>query len=351
MSNKLTIVEIAKHAGVSRSTVSRVINDDPNVNDSTRAQVHAVIKKMGYHPNAAARGLAAGKTRVLGLVIPMGVAALFSDPYFPLLIQGISAACNQHNYSTMLWLAEPEFERRMIQQIVSSGLIDGVIVASALVDDPMIDALTARSIPFVLVGRHPTRDGITYVDVDNRNSSRDAVLHLLRLGYRRIATITGPLNMIAGVDRLEGYREALKARGTVPDPTWMVEGDFSEGGGYAGMKRLLPAHPDAVFVASDAMALGALRALREVGQRVPDDVAIVGYDDMPFAARTEPPLTTVRQPIHRAGFVAAETLMDLIVEGSAGPRRVILPTELVIRESCGALLEPARRSQANVIAG
>lgn len=294
------------------------------------------MQKLNFQPNAAARGLAAGKTRILGLVIPMGVAALFTDPYFPQVIQGITAACNQHDYSTMLWLAEPEYERRTIQQIVSAGMIDGVIVASALTDDAVIEAVRTRNIPFVLIGRHPVHSDITYVDVDNRLSSRDAVLHLLRLGRKHVATIAGPLNMIGGMDRLAGYKDALKARGILAEARLIVEGDFSEDSGYEAMQQLLPQSPDAVFVASDMMALGALRALREASKRVPDEIAVVGYDDMPFATHTDPPLTTVRQPIHRAGFVAAETLMEMIQEEDCAPRRVILPTELVIRDSCGA---------------
>jgi LacI family transcriptional regulator len=346
--HRLTIIEIAKQAGVSRSTVSRVINDDPNVNVTTRQRVRTVMQKLNFQPNAAARGLAAGKTRILGLVIPMGVAALFSDPYFPQLIQGITAACNQHDYSTMLWLAEPEYERRTIQQIVSAGMIDGLIVASALTDDAVVDAVRGRNLPFVLIGRHPIHADITYVDVDNRMSSRDAVLHLLRLGYKRVATISGPLNMIGGMDRLAGYKDALRARGLIAEAQLIAEGDFSEEGGYRAMHELLPQSPDAIFVASDSMALGAMRALREAGKRIPEDTALVGFDDMPFAARTDPPLTTVRQPIHRAGFVAAETLMDMIQDEDTAPRRVILPTELVIRESCGAhdLREKRVRAQA-----
>lgn len=335
-SDRLTIIEIAKQSGVSRSTVSRVINDDPNVNATTRQRVRSVMQKLNFQPNAAARGLAAGKTRILGLVIPMGVAALFSDPYFPQVIQGITAACNQHDYSTMLWLAEPEYERRTIQQVVAAGMIDGVIVASALTDDAVVEAVRSHNMPFVLIGRHPSFNDITYVDVDNRMSSRDAVLHLLRLGYKRVATITGPQNMIGGLDRLAGYKDALKARGLLADPKMIAEGDFTEEGGYRAMQQLLPQSPDAVFVASDTMALGAMRALRDAGKRIPDEIAMVGYDDMPFSARTDPPLTSVRQPIQRAGFVAAETLFDLINEQDSAPRRVILPTELVIRESCGA---------------
>lgn len=333
-----TLEEIAKQAGVSRSTVSRVMNNHPNVDHETRDLVLAVAERLNYQPNLAARSLAAGRTHILGLVIPMGVSALFTDPYFPLLIQGISSACNAHNHSVMLWLAEPEYERNTIRQVLQGGLIDGVILASALMDDPMLEALMKRGLPFVLVGRPPVDDGVNYVDVDNKNSAREMVAYLLRLGYERIATISGPKNMIAGADRLQGYLNALRERRVTPDPNLIMESDFTEAGGYLAMQQLLPFAPDAVFTASDAMAVGALRALRDAGKRVPEDIAVAGYDDMPFAARTDPPLTTVRQPIHRLGVVTAETLIDLISYPATAPRRVVLSTELIIRASCGALL-------------
>jgi len=339
---KLNLEDVAKRSGVSRSTVSRVINNDPNVKEATRERVQGIIRLLNYHPNVAARGLAAGRTRILGLVIPMGVSALFTDPYFPLLIQGVSAACNTHDHSVMLWLADPEYERRTIRQIMHGGLIDGAIVASMLMDDPVLTALLEGDLPFILVGRHPTNPRVSYVDVDNFNSTREAVAHLFRLGHSRIATVTGPHNMIAGADRLAGYLAALKDRGLTADPNLIAEGDFSEAGGHAAMQRLLQHQFDAVFVASDTMALGALRALRESGRRVPEDVALVGYDDMPFAARTGPPLTTVRQPIYRTGAMAAEALIDLIDDPEPSPRRIVLPAELVLRESCGSGLPPAR---------
>lgn len=332
----MNLEEIAKLSGVSRSTVSRVINNDPNVKEATRERVLDVIQRTNYQPNIAARGLAAGRTRVLGLVIPVGVSALFTDPYFPILVQGVSSACNLHDHSVMLWLAEPEYERRTIRQIMHSGLIDGVIVASMLMDDPVVGALIEGDLPFILVGRHPTDSRVSYVEADNLNSVREIVTHLLRLGYRRVATITGPQNMISGADRLEGYCAALRERGLAIDPDLIVESDFTEGGGYAALRRLLPRQPDAVFAASDTMAVGALRALREAGLRVPDDIALAGFDDMPFAARTDPPLTTIRQQIHRMGAQAAETLIDLIEHPDSPPRRIVFSTELVIRSSCGA---------------
>jgi LacI family transcriptional regulator len=331
-----TLEEIARHAGVSRSTVSRVMNDHPNVDQGTRARVLSVAESLNYHPNMAARSLAAGRTQILGLAIPAGVSILFTDPYFPILIQGITSACNAQDHSLMLWLGEPEYERRTIRRMLRGGQLDGVILASALMDDAILEALVKVRLPFVLIGRHVVDDLVSYVDVDNRNSAYQMVTFLLRSGYERVATITGPRNMIAGADRLEGYVAALRERRVSHDPTLIVEGDFTEEGGYRAMRQLLPAAPDAVFAASDAMAIGALRAVREEGKRVPEDIAIAGFDDIPLASRTEPPLTTVRQPIQRMGAVAVDTLIDLITHPGTEPRRILLPTELVIRASTGS---------------
>jgi LacI family transcriptional regulator len=339
----LTLEEIARQANVSRSTVSRVLNHDANVKEETRRRVLEVVERLDFHPNATARSLAAGHTRNIGLIIPVAVTALFTDPYFPLLIQGISTACNACDYTVMLWLADVEQERCLISKITRSSVVDGVIVASALMDDPVVAALLAGGTPFVQVGRHATDERVSYIDVDNYGSAKEMVGYLLRLGYRRVASITGPRNMIAGHDRLAGYQDALRMRGIVPDPALIVEGDFLEEGGYVAMHKLLArarqsddaALPDAVFVASDAMALGVLRVLREADIRVPEQMALASYDDMPFAAHTIPSLTTVRQPIGRAGAVAAETLFDIIENPGLPPRRILLPTELVIRASCG----------------
>jgi LacI family transcriptional regulator len=206
-----------------------------------------------------------------------------------------------------------------------------------LVDDPLVEALTNSKIPFILVGRHPTNPKVSYVDVDNVNGVVTMMNHLFQAGHRRIATITGPQNVIAGSHRREGYLSALRAHNVTPEDALIVEGDFSETGGYTAMQQLLPHRPDAVFAASDIMAVGALRAIREAGLRVPEDVAVAGFDDMPFAARTEPPLTTVRQPIQRTGALVVETLIDLIEHPDSQPQRIVLPVELIVRASCGAV--------------
>jgi LacI family transcriptional regulator len=329
----LTLEDIARLSGVSRATVSRVINDDIHVSEETRTKVLEVIQSINFQPNQAARSLAAGRTRVIGLVIPTGVSALFSDPYFPLVIQGVASACNTQGYSVMLWLAEPEYERQTISQILYSGLIDGVIVSSMLMDDPLLDRLTDGKHPFITIGRHPSNENINYVDVDNRVGAYQGVMYFLLTGHRRVATITGPCNTISGQDRYQGYLDALHERGIPLASELVEEGGFSDATGYLAMKRLLPHRPDAVFVASDAMAFAAIRAIQEVGLQIPKDIAVIGFDDIPSASTSSPALTTVRQPIQRTGSLAAEMLIDIIEHPDTQPRRIVLPTELVIRSS------------------
>lgn len=330
----MNLETIAHRCGVSRSTVSRVINNSPNVRPEVRERVLQVLKETNFQPNLAARSLAAGATHILGLVIPIGVSHLFVDPYMPLLIQGISAECNARDYSVMLWLADPEYERRMIAQILHSGLIDGVIVSSQLVGDPLIDALVDHHFPFVVVGRVATPRPVYSVDVDNIAGACRAAEHLLSLGRSRLATITGPSGSPASADRLEGYYEALRRNGLDMHPEWVDAGNFTQEGGYEAMRRLLEHQPDAVFAASDAMAQGALRAITEAGLRVPQDVALAGFDDMPFAAHMNPPLTTIHQPIELMGSMAVNLLLERLHAPDADqPERVLLPTELIVRES------------------
>jgi LacI family transcriptional regulator len=336
----LTLEDVGRLAGVSRSTVSRVINGHAGVREQVRARVWQVIDDTGYHPHAAARSLVTHRTRIIGAIIPQAVMTLFVDPFFALLLCGITETCNDHGYSLMLSLFNgPATEEELYRRHVRSGHLDGVIVASTRMDDPLIATLLDDGVPLILVGRHPdSRAG--YVDVDNVSASRMAVEHLIRLGHRRIATITGPLSMASGEDRLTGYCQALAAHRIPVEEALIVEGDFTEGGGMMGMHRLLSASPTAVFAASDTMAVGALKALREANLRVPEDLALVGFDDIPVAAALEPALTTVRQPITRLGAMAADLLLHLLENSpvtQAPAHRIILPARLIVRDSCGAL--------------
>jgi LacI family transcriptional regulator len=275
---------------------------------------------------------------IIGLVIPLAIQSLFEDPFFPRLMQGISMGCNRHDYTLSLFLLHTlEEEAKLYPRISRSQLLDGVIVTATRSRDPLIPQLLETRVPFVLHGRHED-PRVSFVEVDNVAGAYTAVTHLVRLGHRRIALITGPSDSLAAEDRKRGYLNALRERRVPLDEALIVHGDFTESSSYRAMQRLLQYEPDAVFVASDSMALGALRALREAGKCVPDDVAVVGFDDMPQAATAEPPLTTIRQPIQQTGVLAVETLIDILENGADPPRRIILPTELVIRASCGSRL-------------
>lgn len=338
---ELTLEDIAKKAGVSRSTVSRVVNDQPNVREDVRKRVLEVIQSTGYHPNAAARTLASQRSWTIGLVLPQSVSFVFTDPYYPHLTKGIAQACNQNDYTLALFLVGSKGdEEKIFPRISRRGLLDGVVVQSGHHgDQTIIGRLIASEMPVVVAGRPYNVENasqVSYIDIDNVNASYNAVSHLLRLGHKRVGTIHGPGTSTVGIDRLEGYRKALAERSLPVDPSLIIEGDFTEAGGYFAMQRLLPAEPDAVFAASDVMAIGAMRAAREAGLRVPDDIAFVGFDDLLIATLSDVKLTTVRQPVVQFGIKAVEILVDLIENGVHPARRVIMDTELIIRESCGA---------------
>lgn len=330
---KLTLDRVAQLAGVSRSTASRAINGQEGVRPEIRRRVLDVVELTGFVPHAAARTLAGRRSRILGLAIPETTEQVFSDPYFGALVQGVSRACNQHGQTLSLFLFETtDDEEHLPARVLRTKLIDGLVVTATYSDDPLVWQLTESKTPFVLVGEHSNPD-VSTVDADNEGGAALATEHLLKLGRQRIATITGPMRNAAAVKRRIGFERALAAAGRAVDPNLVVESDFTEEGAHAATQRLLGYEPDAIFAFSDRMALGVLRALEEAGRSVPGDVAVVGFDDLPPARQSRPPLTTVRQHVEEAGTAAIELLLERIDEPGAAPRRVELPTSLVVRGS------------------
>ncbi len=334
-----TLRDVAEAAGVSRATVSRVLNGQTGVNPETRRRVLKAISELSYRPHPVARGLATKRTRIIGVFVPTTVARLFVDHFFPPLLQGVVQAAAGRGYEVMLSLFSDEGDLDSYVHSVHNGYMDGAVaVVSALMSDVLLPRLQAEGFPLVTVGRWPSVDAAC-VDVDNRAGARTATEHLLRIGYRRVGTITGPQNLPMPQDRLRGFEDALRARGLAVDRRLVVEADLTELGGMVAMQRLLEAKPDAVFVQSDTMAIGALKAIRMAGLHIPEDIALVGFDDIPLAALVEPPLTTIRQPIQLLGHMAVELLLDALENpgNKSARRQLLLPTELVVRASCGAL--------------
>jgi DNA-binding LacI/PurR family transcriptional regulator len=331
-----TLEQVAALAGVSRATVSRVVNGSPKVSPAVRAQVERAVAKLGYVPNRAARSLVTRRADSVALVVSEPHARFFSEPFFAGMVRGVSAALAGTGVQLVLLIAQDLPDRGRLERYVVGGHVDGVLLASLHGDDPLPGTLERAGVPAVLIGRPVDQAAPgSYVDADNRGGAGKAVGHLARRGRRRIATITGPLDMGVGLDRLEGYRDGLAAAGLAGAGDLVETGDFTEEGGAAAMARLLerPGSPvDAVFAASDMMAAGALRALRTAGRRVPEDVAVVGFEDSAVARYAQPPLTTVRQPIEEMGRQATRLLLARVA-GEAGGMHLILETELVVRVS------------------
>jgi DNA-binding LacI/PurR family transcriptional regulator len=340
--NGSTLEEVAQLAGVSRATVSRVVNGSPRVRPTVRKDVQAAIDRLGYVPNRAARSLVTRRSDSIGVVITEPSGRLFSDPFFPRLLRGISSELAARDRQLVLLMPDSPGAEHRTADYLTGGHVDGVILVSLHGDDPLPARLATAGIPIVLLGRPPRGTKASFVDADNRQGAQTAVEHLVSGGRRVIATIAGPRDMAPGVDRLAGYRDALAEAGIATDPALEATADFTQEGGAAAMARLLAARPDldAVFAASDLMAAGALSVLSAAGRRVPRDVAVVGFDDSPVATSTAPQLTSIRQPIEEMGHEMARLLLAAVEASDPVPRRVILATELVRRASSAGRPSP-----------
>lgn len=336
-----TLEEVAARAGVGRGTVSRVINGSPRVSDATRAAVEAAVAELEYVPNTAARALAANRTDAIALVVPEPETRFFAEPYFSDMLKGVGTQLSDTEKQLLLIFAGSDRERQRLAQYLAAHRVDGVLLVSVHADDPLPDLLAALEIPAVISGPRSASEPLTSVDSDNYGGARSAVEHLLSRGRTRIAHITGRLDVYGAQRRVDGYREALLDAGHELDEHLIQPGDFTEEGGRRAMKELLARRPDvdAVFAGSDVMAAGARQVLREEGLRIPDDIALVGYDDSAIARHMDPPLTSVRQPIEEMGRAMIDLLLAEIADRRPatprGPERqhAVLATELVTRAS------------------
>jgi DNA-binding LacI/PurR family transcriptional regulator len=333
-SGRPTLEQVAVEANVSRGTASRVVNGSLEVSPYALKAVRDAIRKLGYVPNHAARSLVTRRSDTVLLVVSESEDRVFNEPFFASIVRGLSQELSTTALQLNLVMASTARQHDRVEQLVRNGHVDGVMLISLHGDDPLPQNLVAAGAPVALIGRPVTDTGdVPYVDADNEAGARTATEYLYRQGRRRIATITGPRDMAAGLDRLSGYRAALRGKRGVTK--LVAQGDFGQASGESAMRELLARDPDldAVFAASDPMAAGALRALWAAGRRVPDDVAVIGFDDSELARNTNPLLTSVSQPAQQMGRKVAELLITQLRDPDAELRPVILPTELVCRES------------------
>lgn len=335
---RATIKDVAARAGVSYQTVSRVINNQPNVTEKTRQRVQQSIEALGFRPNLAARSLPRRQSQIIGLIVPYEADYLFRDPNLIAQINGIAAEANTHDYNLLLSSAVgldtglEAFERFLRNQVA-----DGALVIETAAAQQGTDLLIQHGYPYVMVGHLP--DGVEgyCVHFNNRAGAREATHHLLAKNHRRIGVINGPPigAVVAMQERLRGYQEALAEAALPFNPELITYGDYTRLSGQLATKKLLalPNPPTAIFAFNDRMAMGAVWALHGANLRVPDDVAVVGFDDIPTAADFNLPLTTVRQPSKEIGQIATRMLFELIDKGAVDHKEVILPAELIIRQS------------------
>jgi LacI family transcriptional regulator len=335
---RATITDVASEAGVHPSTVSRVLNGHAGstIREATRERVLAAAEVLGYRPSALARSLRLKRTLTLGMLVPD-----ITNPFFSSIIKGAEDAARERGYNLILCNSEDQPEREAAYLLLlRERQVDGVLIASSQMADETIEGLRADSFPFVLVNRAAQDGEDLAVVVDNHAAAVEVVAHLAALGHRRVGHIAGPQNTTTGRDRREGYEAGVRAHGLADEPALVVEADaFSEDAGDRALGIMLagPAQPTAVFAANDLIAVGMLQRLRRIGVRVPDDLSIVGFNDIPLAGLLEPALTTVRVPQLAMGVAGAHLLIDRLEGRPIGEIRLTLPTELVIRASSAAL--------------
>jgi LacI family transcriptional regulator len=336
---RLNLEDIARMAGVSRSTVSRVVNDDPRVSDGVRARVRKVIADTRFHPNAAARSLATHRSNIIGLVFPRVFTMMFTDPWASVLIKGCIEGSERADLGLVHMLVSTDDQAqvdRFFERSVMGRHLDGVILASHVLGDRLVARLQESDFPYVLVGRDENQTA-NFVDIDNRQAARIATQHLIDHGYKSIMHMSGPPDLVTALDRLDGYHDALSQSGIDPATARVECGYFEQVTAYEIALRLLQESnpPDAIFASDDAMAIGVIQAAGELGIDVPRELAVIGFDDIDMNRMFRPHLTTIRQPSDALGRAAVRMLSSLISNPSPEPRQQWISAELIVRGSCG----------------
>lgn len=331
----ITILDVAREAGVSYSTVSRVLSGYEFVKETTRQRVLEAVERLGYVVNQQARSLAGGKSQIIGLLVPA-----IDNSYIGEIARGIDEELSKLDYDLMLYTTHRNNGKESVYALkLTKGLADGLLLIVPLITTAYIDVLKEQNFPYVLIDQTDPTNTSSVVDCTNWQGAYDATCYLIELGHTRIGFITGLMGLNSAGERLEGYRAALRDNSLPYDPDLIQEGDFLRDKGYSAAQTLLalPQLPTAIFASNDISAFGAMEAIRNQGLRIPEDVSIIGFDDIPQSAMTFPQLTTVRQPLDQIGRVAARMLVDQIENVNHSPRRVTLATRLIIRESCQSL--------------
>lgn len=338
---RITGQNVADLAGVSRTTVSLVLNDVKGVNISaeTRKKVHEAAERLGYVPNASAQALATRRAKAIGLVMTRSPHHIASDTFLPQIIGGLLEVVKQNQLRLLIESVEVEHQDRVYLRLIRAKHIDGMILLTPRVNDVGLNKLEEADVPTVLMGKLE-KSRLYSVDVDNRLAARKAVKYLLELGHTRIACISNaPASYSASPERVLGYQDALLAAGITPDDDLIRYADFDPQSGFDSMQSLLNSGTEfsAVFIASDNVTMGAKAALRAAGLRVPEDISIVGFDDIPWAQFSDPPLSTIRLPAQELARTACLLLMDLMRGSEPEEKNLVLDTELVVRQSCRKL--------------
>lgn len=346
----VTLKDIAREAGVSTTTVSRALAGYSDVAEDTRQRIEDVARRLDYTPNILARRLQKQRTDTLGFIIPT-YGARFSDPFFSEFIAGLGNTAADHDYDLLVSTHAPdsERERKAYQRAVQGGWVDGLIVVRTRVDDSRIRLLCDHNFPFVAFGRTAEAAGYAFVDEESETGMQLLVNHFAALGHRDIGLIAPPAELMFGKLRIQGFHDAMSALGLRVRPEWIVTGDMTQRSGAEAAACLLslPAQPTAVIAGNDLMAIGAMSHLQQRGYDVPADFSIGGFDDIPPAAHTNPPLTTIHQPIYRIARIICDMLIQMLNDEPIAERQVLLTPTLVVRSSSG----PPRAHDLAPVAG